>query len=48
VYEVTVDYDLATKLWLREVTVNVSEELSSLLMSLRSFSTEMEKEAKAS
>jgi hypothetical protein len=44
VYEVNVDYDLATKLWLKEITVNVSEEISMLLTSLRSFSAEMDKE----
>ncbi len=48
VYEVTVDYDLATKLWLKEITVNVSDEISMLLTNLRAFSSELHKEYETS
>lgn len=43
VFEVTVDYDLATKLWLREIALNVNEEISALVTKLRSFASEIDK-----
>lgn len=38
VFEVTVDYDLATKRWLRENSLDVTSELSLLIDKLRQFS----------
>ena len=46
VFEVTVDYDLATKLWLKEIAVDVNEEIRKLVERLRSFSSEIDKRAK--
>jgi hypothetical protein len=43
VFEVTVDYDLATKLWLKEIALDVNEETRKLVAMLRSFSSEMDK-----
>jgi hypothetical protein len=37
VFEITVDYDLALKRWLREMTLDVFSEFSSLTQSLREF-----------
>ena len=37
IFEVTVDYDLAIKCWLREISLDIAEELSSLVQELNSF-----------
>jgi hypothetical protein len=39
VFEVTVDYDLAVKYWLREISLDVKSEIEHLLKELRQFST---------
>ena len=41
VFEVTVDYDLAVKRWLREISLNVESELSLMLSALRQFSEQL-------
>lgn len=38
VFEVTVDYDLAVKRWLRETSIDVQAEMATLLEELRKFS----------
>ena len=43
VFEVTVDYDLATKLWLKEIALNIKEEIKVLVGKLLSFSSTIEK-----
>jgi hypothetical protein len=42
VFEVTVDYDLAVKRWLRETSLDVKGELAVLLDGLRKFSDKLE------
>lgn len=41
VFEVTVDYDLAAKLWLRENSLDMEAEISTLLNDLQKFSEKM-------
>jgi hypothetical protein len=38
VFEVTVDYDLAMKCWLREISVDIKKEMATLLNDLKKFS----------
>jgi hypothetical protein len=38
VFEVTVDYDLAVKRWLREISLDMKEEMAALLNDLQKFS----------
>ena len=42
VFEVTVDYDLAVKRWLREISFSVKDEIAVLLDELRKFSDKLE------
>jgi hypothetical protein len=42
VFEVTVDYDLAVKRWLRETSLDVKTEMAALLEELRMFSEKVE------
>lgn len=42
VFEVTVDYDLAVKRWLREISLDIKVEFATLLDELREFSKEVE------
>jgi hypothetical protein len=42
VFEVTVDYDLAVKRWLRETSLDIKEEIAVLLEELRTFSNKLE------
>jgi hypothetical protein len=42
VFEVTVDYDLAIKRWLREISLDMETELSNLLASLGNFNDELQ------
>jgi hypothetical protein len=41
VFEVTVDYDLAVKRWLRETSLDIREEMSNLLKQLQEFSEKL-------
>jgi hypothetical protein len=38
IFEVSVDYDLAVKYWLREASIDIKDELATLLDELKSFS----------
>jgi len=42
VFEVTVDYELAVKCWLREVALDIKSEVGALLTELRAFSEKLE------
>jgi hypothetical protein len=42
VFEVTVDYDLAVKCWLRETSLDISAEIVALLEELRKFSAKVD------
>ena len=42
VFEVTVDYDLAVKRWLRETSLDIHAEMAALLEELRQFSEKVE------
>jgi hypothetical protein len=42
VFEVTVDYDLAVKRWLRETSLDIKAEMATLLEDLREFSKKVE------
>lgn len=42
VFEVTVDYDLAVKRWLRETSLDIKTEMAALVEGLRKFSEKME------
>jgi hypothetical protein len=42
VFEVTVDYDIAVKLWLRETSLNIKAEIAALLEALRKFSEKVD------
>jgi hypothetical protein len=41
VFEVTVDYDLAVKCWLRETSFDIQEEMAALLKLLREFNVKL-------
>jgi hypothetical protein len=42
VYEVTVDYELALKIWLREISLDIKSEIAALLCELRVFGEKIE------
>lgn len=42
VFEVTVDYDLAVKRWLRETSLDIKAEIGALLSELQKFSEKVE------
>jgi hypothetical protein len=42
VFEVTVDYDLAVKRWLRETSLDINEEVAVLLKQLREFNAKLD------
>ncbi len=41
VFEVTVDYDLAVKRWLREISIDIKAEMAGLLNALRDFTDKL-------
>ena len=42
IFEVTVDYDLAVKHWLREASLDINSEIAELVRKIRSFSEKIE------